>query len=438
MFSFKRLRWDNQQTLIIVLFVFSFLVVGAINLLDGFDSDSMFYLAMSQGEMGWIPAPFRQRILQPLLSGGLSSVFGFGVGHAIVAILSFAFFARGLWLLLRSQGVRGELILAAMGGFWLPALVTEMFLPDLMGAAIFVWILVCFLRKQEWAAALLFVPLIMVRESYILAALILLVLGVRERRFKLPAMVLASAGVGYWLSGWLAGPGENTHSLSGGLYLILKMPFNAIKNMFGLPIWTNTLAEHFTIPPIWKTDLPQFLQIGNFKEIGVTAWQPQTFALNWLLFLFSFGLLSLYFLSRFRSVARFRGEQWMEWCKWVGIVSFVLAPLSGASIHRLYPYAWPLFVIVIPIAISKIFSSLPSENRLRLILVHLGLSILPIVGLWDVLSPASIWALVGGIAFVLISKNWLLATSSSPPNVDLFLDTGDPSGGSSADGIALN
>ncbi len=434
-----QLRFQNNSEKWIALIVILIGVgMSVLNLWDGFDSDSGFYLSMSLGEFDGINAPFRQRVLQPILAGGLNVILGYGVGHFIIAIGSLGALVSGIWWLLKKYHVPNIWAIAGFAGIWVPVLTTEIFLPDFLAAALFVAVLI-FIQKKQWGAVtLLFCPLVMIRESYLIAGLILLVLMLRKKQFIDGILMFSSGLVGYLIAMWMSAGASNTHGLGGVAYLLMKMPFNFIKNMFGLPIWTNTLAEHFTLAPIWKMELPNWLQVGGINQIGLTAWQGDWMALNWLLVLCSFGLFNMLLLVNRKVLLQNDSNLFIRFVILYGGVTLVIAPLSGASVQRLYPYAWPLMAIAIPIFLSQLMAKESSQVQNRFLVSHIFLSLLPIIGLSEITMPLAGPALVVAICIIVWNWHFLKSLGIAIQDIDLFLDAGNPSSGSAANRISSN
>src|SRR5205814_709271 len=137
-------------------------------------------------------------------------------------------------------------------------------------------------------------------------------------------------------------------------YLFLKVPYNFLRNVLGIFVWTNTVPY----APRWSVELPRWLQFGKIREIGlVTAGfdGPSVVLRAWLT---SFGIAPVMLLTILRR-ARKR-INWPTWLRiaWVyGWAMFFLAPCFGHSIDRLVSYAWPAFWIVLPVVFVSVIEA---------------------------------------------------------------------------------
>ena len=116
--------------------------------------------------------------------------------------------------------------------------------------------------------------------------------------------------------------------------------------------------------------------------VGICGFQ----ALPPLLLIFyalaSFGLFPLLLLAvrRFRkplapTTQSPRAEIFLRFCVIYGVISFVVAGLLGETFQRLFAYSWPLFLIALPILLTRArvtFTSNPAA--IAFLALHLALS----------------------------------------------------------------
>ena len=146
----------------------------------------------------------------------------------------------------------------------------------------------------------------------------------------------------------------NIHGMPDAIYIFLKVPYNFLKNILGLELWSNTLGsnnmENFSQAPLWKLQLPAWLNIGSMREIGIYDFKPSYPIGTLISFLTVFGLLpALLFADLAKSAVRKRilrhEPLWIVVAVGYGATSFLLGTVTGASVDRLLGYGWPFFLI---------------------------------------------------------------------------------------------
>lgn len=127
----------------------------------------------------------------------------------------------------------------------------------------------------------------------------------------------------------------------------------------------------------------------------------------------TFGLLPLlfaYLVSRHRNVL-WPNDVMLRFCVAYGLVSFVIAPELGASVPRLFAYAWPLFVVAVPILFSRLFS-LPRGPLVALLSIHVAIAWTPVAYRYQIIStgPALIVLLLVLAGYL---SGWMLLRSNT-------------------------
>ena len=205
-------------------------------------------------------------------------------------------------------------------------------------------------RRRLMAAGLLMLPLALARESTLLTLVCFLAAGWRRLRWPEAAAAILSTGAGIALAKHLAANAlPNTEGISPGLYLIAKMPWNLLKNFFGIDPWANVYRS--CPVPLWQMPL----HFGPLTAIGVCrfGWRYPV----WLAFeaMAIFGLLPLLLvkLRRVRVPVRDGREQiLLRFCVVYGVLSFAMAGLLGEAFGRLFGYSWPLFLVALPMLLG--------------------------------------------------------------------------------------
>jgi len=277
--------------------------------------------------------------------------------------------------------------------FW-STLFNGLALPDLGYGALLALLLLLLDQQRFWLAALLLLPLALARESTALTLLCLLAAGWQRARLchALTAIAATIAGMSL-VKGLAAGGLPNREQLPPLLYLVGKAPWNFMKNVVGLPLWNNLNCNNCTTPQ------SQFhVPLGGMQAIGFCAFDPLLPLATIAQALTCFGFLPLLLLFLWRRDPHLlhSASILLRFCALYGLVSFLLAPVLGSSVLRLYGYAWPLFAVATPLLALRAFSLQP-RPALLFLLLHLGLCWLP---LWHPLRP---FALANALFLVLLS-----------------------------------
>ncbi|MGB6191432.1 MAG: hypothetical protein WBF42_03115, partial [Terracidiphilus sp.] len=274
-------------------------------------------------------------------------IFAIGIQHGFVieAFVSIVVLVSVVGYLLTSQGVR-PVALAAIAGlaFW-PILFNGFVLPDLWFAALLSVFLLLLEREQYVAAALMLFPLWLTREVAVLVLVCFLIAYWRRLRPIYHAMALASGVAGALVVKHLASVGlGNQERIGYATYMIGKVPWNLLKNGFGIMPWINLRTDICAVPA-WKMDV----HFDRVTAVGICGWDP-TFPL-WMfhIALASFGLLPVLFVFLLKQKrAWWPASPLLRFCILYGLLSIALAPMIGVTLVRYFGYAWPLFVIALP------------------------------------------------------------------------------------------
>ena len=218
------------------------LVVAAGYDIPRFVPDSEQYAALARGHADQVASPFSQRVLHPALLRVLGST-GLGLRSAVVvvALVALVGFVVAMARLLRDLPRWAPFLLLAVP-FTVYAY-REAYLPDLAFAALLAGLLLVLRRSPRPWTALLLVPMFATRESTLLVAAVLAVVAWRRRLRALTAATVAAVVVGQVIEKLATAAGQQSlHQIGGLTYLVAKLPYNFMRNIVGVQVWTNDIV----------------------------------------------------------------------------------------------------------------------------------------------------------------------------------------------------
>lgn len=334
--------------------------------------DVDWYVKIAQGNTASVLQPFAFRQLAPLVCRAIAALFHISIESAFLAegiLALLATLSLTCFLLLRAGAT--PLFLAAIGGlaFW-AQLFNGLALPDLWFAALLSIFLVLLSQERLLLAALMLFPLYLSRESTVLVLVCFLIAGWRRMRVLEYVVALVSSFAGMRMIKFFTSGGlSNREHLDPNLYMAGKIPWNFAKNILGLPLW-NDLNQANCAAPRWQMNL----HLGGIHTIGVCSFQPELPAWTLRLGLSCFGLLPLLLFYVWRRRRSLRIDNFLlRFCILYGAISFALAPMLGSAVARLFAYAWPLFIVAVPILVIR-HLTLPPRAALALLSLHLAVS----------------------------------------------------------------
>ena len=365
--------WENSRGLRWLLPAASFALALLLGAQGAFYSpDAGNYRLLALGRNAAVVRPFAGRILGAAAAGWLGRVAGLGVDRGfflfgIACLLALLILtARLLWFWRLSIPIFAAVFLMP---FWVD-LFHNYYLPDLLHAAILSALLLALATGRITLAMLLLFPAYAARESTQLIVLCLIFAG--WRRVPLRAVVAGVLAVasGVWVSrhyGDLGAPALD--GMGTASYLLGKAAWSFFRNIVGLPLWSNALPE--CTRPFWVASLPGGYHLGTVRAIGLcppSAWGPARVLLSWF-GIFGIGpALALAFLRPLLAFARSSGAAFpargrvgsagegpvivYRFSVIYGLISWLLAPLLGASTDRLAEYAWPFFLVALPVYLA--------------------------------------------------------------------------------------
>lgn len=397
--------------------------------------DSEHYIAVAQLAPA-VPRPWGSRVLHPLAARALSLSTGWSLERAFRVLTLgglFVFVAGVAWL---NHGAGRSAWWAAASVFGVTAqAAAAIFLNEIFFLAVIMLFLIALRKKAYPSAFILSLTLPLVREIGILIVLSGAAVLLMQRRAR-----VAFSLVGACLVSWfailplVAPPGTNIHLLPTSVYLSVRTLTSSVRNFLGFQVWTNTLADWWSIPgrggcqePIWSLELPSFLRMGNVHQVGLCPWDPGHIAVFAAVYATALGLLPG-FMWRLRcDLARLArtGEIEVRTCLLFGTVMFLLTPFIsyGSSTGRFLIYLGFVGGIAIPAALdSSLGHPNPNLDTLRRVAaIHLGLlalSLFVLKGLGVVLTVLlAVGGLVGNAVVPRLFRVGNLLTQTEPAGV---------------------
>ncbi|HSV14352.1 MAG TPA: hypothetical protein VLI90_08840 [Tepidisphaeraceae bacterium] len=374
--------------------------------------DTLDYLHMMNHEWDKVVQPFSARFLHPWLVSTATHASGTSLQTTAIVIDLAAFVGSVLALIILFRRLRLPVM-------WLPPLmfsyavvhtVSIIYMPDQFYTALLSVFLLALAFEQLAIAALLIIVLFCARESTLVLGLVAAgVFAWRARRRSAPldrsaarreytwaVLFFAATIAGFLVNRYGSNHASNVHHINPLLYLAVKAPYNFVKNILGVQIWTNTFVATQGDHPIYRWPLPRRLHLGGIDTIGISDMSP-VYPLNWLISIIStFGVMLTVVLQ---SIARraqafrnqnplrrvssafgalLRGEPFVvQFAGAYGIINFLLVPLLGSAVHRYIYYAWPGFWIFAPVLLARrydIFTAAARPALWTLLVIHLALA----------------------------------------------------------------
>lgn len=336
-------------------------------------ADTTHYLNLAAGRPALLP--FASRQLGPLLVRELVRLTHLSMEQAffVEGTLALLLFVGTVAFLLVRSGSPRWMVPALAGMFFWTLMYNGLVLPDLFYAALLCVFLLLLRGRHMLAAACMLFPLAVARESTLLTLVCLLAAGWRRLRWYEAAVAVAGTGAGIGLARHLAANAlPNTEGISPALYLVAKLPWNLLKNFFGIDLWANVYRSCEV--PRWQMPL----HLGPLTAIGVCrfGWRYPV----WLAFeaMAIFGLLPLLLvkLRRVRMPSGDGREQvLLRFCVIYGVISFCMAGLLGEAFGRLFGYSWPLFLVALPVLLGVSGANFRSGRAaVVFLLLHLSLT----------------------------------------------------------------
>jgi hypothetical protein len=379
-------QFKTPRLLILGLLISLFVIIITWKPVPYLFPDDHFYIELAKGNIQSVPKPFSTRVLYPMLvqlfatGGGISTDQSF----LVWGILSIVILCVSVCLIISKSNTPNTLLVAVviLLSPLLLSLFRDFYVPDLFYAALLgLYFLFLFeyagSSKMFRGASLVVIFLLyMTRESTILLVFSIAIVGIyrkSERRYSYAVIIAALIGMlASSLAGRLGNP--NIHAINDVLYMSLKIPYNFLKNILGVQLWTNTFASQVggACRPVGTINLPAWLTLGSINSIGVCPFSPihPLFTLTTLLTTFGVApTILVYFLFMDFKKILLKSPLWLIVALIYGLISFFMGALVGASIERLVGYAWPGFWLATPVLLGYQYLSQKDLNKLPILYI---------------------------------------------------------------------
>ena len=336
--------------------------------LSDYDVDSHFYVDISTGNLASVNKPFSNRILHATVASLLSTIqsIGTSTSFTIISLAALVTFVTVMSVTLKNLLPLGGII-ALIAVPMVVKSFQEIYLPDLFHLTLLSILFLCLRNEKIFLSLLVLLLLHLTRKSTVVLTLFLVVTSFFRQNWKLFWGGLFAGILGLSIVNYMTSFGAaNVHALNDLTYFIAKVPYNLLKNIFGLVMWTDSLAvvspDAFPNAPLWSVQVPRWIPSGDIHSIGFYQFDPIYVLNTFKQYITLFGVLpfiALLFLSNKRSRDLLIREHFSQLACLYGGTSFLIAPMLGASVARLIGYGWPLFWIALPLGLSDYFLSAP-------------------------------------------------------------------------------
>jgi hypothetical protein len=314
-------------------------------------SDGEWYFRLAADGPKGVRAPFSGRIIHPLLARVASTIFNIRLEAAffLVSAVSLVLWVCCIVLLLNPSSFTQLFGYSLMFVYpFIVLIATQFYYPEIVHAALLSAFLVCLQRLHQrfgqYIGLVLLTLLVMTREITVLLSLILLAKSVISRRYKYALGVAVSTSVGLVIVYIVTRQGlPNPENLPGILYLILKLPFNFLRNVLGVEFVTDAI---WYCEPVVSWTVPETLQLGNIRTIGLCSWNPNRAlsTLGTLLTIFGLQPVILLWAAKTRRLPK---AHWVTIAFVYGALLYLLGTSVGSDVFRLVSYGWPLMIVAI-------------------------------------------------------------------------------------------
>jgi hypothetical protein len=315
-------------------------------------ADARFYIAMATGDYGHVMQPFASRQLGVLVVTGWMHLLHCTVetGFLIEGAASIVFTLVAIYYLaLKTTAPRWFLFAMAFVPFW-AFLLQDLVLPDLWYSALLALLLLLLEEEHMLAAAVMMFPLMLSRESTSLTLACFLIATWQRLRWKDRVVAVISTLAGNVAVKHLAMHAQpNSENLPESIYMLAKVPWNFMNNVFGLVPWSNVNTQFCAVPQ-WAFHV----HFGQVQAIGICGFSVTGWVLLSDAVLNEFGLLPLllgFLWWRGRKLSP--TSVLLRFTLLYGAASLVLAPVLGTWAARLIGYAWPIFFVALPLLFDR-------------------------------------------------------------------------------------
>ena len=332
--------------------------------------------------------PFAGRLLEAKIAGFLSAITGASLPSVFLTlkICWLTVFGFLLGRLYRSYQLQSCVLLVAISGTAVTAWMSNYMYVELLSSLLLLLVFWFLSQRRHLGFALTaFLLLSLSRISVAYLLFLSLFLTSTFRGFSRESIVRLFGFAGTLvtakiiLSVLTAEAAANRAAVPGPLFFLLKVPRNAPKNLFGLPLWTNT---HDFCEPFYSVGISNFFRIGNITDVGVCTFDLLSLTINWASLLSMFGVLPLLLFLQLREdgLQDIRENRTFWECLAVvyGVLAYIAAPFVSIDIIRQGSYGWPAFWLLTPLLVV-------SSNSGRAIVADLSRRSLIVLGVLQLL-----------------------------------------------------
>ncbi len=370
-------------------------------------ADGRFYIAMATGDYSEVMQPFASRQLGALVVTGWMHLLHCTVetGFLIEGTASIVFLLVAIYYLaLKTTAPSWLLFAMAFVPFW-SFLLQDLVLPDLWYSALLALLLLMLEEEHMLAAALMMFPLMLSRESTSLTLICFLIACWKRLKWTDSVVAVISTFAGSVVVKHLAMRAQpNSEHLPASIYMLAKVPWNLMNNVFGLVPWSNVNTQ-FCAVPRWAFHV----HLGPVHAIGLCGFSVTGWVLIAEALLNEFGLLPLllgflWWRGRKLSIP----SVLLRFTLLYGITSLILAPALGTWLARLVGYAWPLFFVALPMLFDRIPHRATTLGRECAGLGFFGAHMLLfyVTGFWSWMTQIGVDMIIWMIGYTLL-RYWL-------------------------------
>jgi hypothetical protein len=303
------------------------------------------------GNPSHVQRQFAGRILHPLFVHQIARVGGIGIDHAflIVAVAALALFAIAMAELWREIGAPAPALAPLLCTPFLIDQFWRIYSQGLLEWAIVAWFFLALRRDRAvLAAAMLFLACV-TRESALILAAAAIAAAFARGNSRLAVLAPTATAAAFALASFVARDSlPNLHHVSGPLFLALKFPFEFARNVLGLTLVPNTLANspgnHCV--SIFRVMLPAFLRFGDLSWVSYCGFDSRRMLATFSVLACGFGVGPAVLIALFK-----RGRVSREWLMIAllyGVAAYLIGTSEGTALYDEIGSGWPAFWIGVP------------------------------------------------------------------------------------------
>jgi len=312
--------------------------------------DSDWYIKIAEGNIKDVPQPFASRVLDPLIVRLLSVSSGLDIDTSfyVVNALFLTGFVFALSLLFLSVSFMSPLL--AFSIVFVPFLFEfhrNFYMSDILsGFLIVLFLLFLKEKKNSLSLFLLFLLFFSRPTDATVLGVILVAVSFYKKEIQLARAGSAVFLISYLLSSQIITPlgAPNIHNISNFIYRVVEPPYYFVRNILGIDWFVSAHVQY--CQPKLLLSLPQWIQMGNLKTIGICGFNIFNPLSVILYALTTFGLIPgiLFFALRKNVRALFsKSETWLLVAICYGVLLFLLGSLVPNL--RTVSYGWPVFLL---------------------------------------------------------------------------------------------